>query len=243
MSVKNIIQCLVYTTLSNIAYVMADGLPLNPPAAPTPGPSWITVPVINSVPQSASGLPVVPAATNQIGNSFFEPVHTEDPEVQHLLVSHREDQIGNSFFESANYIVVPISQVGVSYEDRNNLSDIYVFYNHLFSNNIFTEARVYGAYNYNVVNPNFPSLQPSNQANQPGYGFVGILGYNIPLNSNVSLMPFIRLSYYNDFFAVYTNSSGDSINSNQYMAQGGARLSLKVNNVFAVYASYWIGFI
>ena len=55
-------------------------------------------------------------------------------------------------------------------------------------------------------------------------------------------MPFIRLSYYNNFSVVYASNNGDSINSETYMAQGGARLSMKINKVFATYVNYWAGY-
>ena len=184
--------------------------------------------------------------TTQIGNSYFESqvitptVNTPGTPQQNLLTS--EIQIGNSFFESSTKVVERISQIGLSYEDRINMSDIFVYYNQLLSNNLFYEIRAYAGYNYLVTNPNLPQLPISNQNNPPGYGFVGILGYVIPLNNNVTLMPFIRLSYYNNFAVVYSNSNGNSINSNQYIAQGGARLSLDINKIFAIYASYWAGY-
>ena len=214
---------------------MADGLPSNPPTPPSTS-SWISV--NGSGPASA---PVPAPKVTQMGDSFFVS-NPESSDIVTPLPINDSIQIGNSFFQSDFFKTTPVSQVGLSYEDRSNLSDLYVYLNHLFANNIFAEMRLYGAYNYQATNSNFASLPVSNQANPPGYGFVGILGYNVPLNSNVSLLPYIRLSYYHDFFAVYNNSDGNTLNTNQYMAQGGLRLSLKVNNVFAVYGSYWIGY-
>lgn len=152
-----------------------------------------------------------------------------------------EVQIGSSFFESTS-VVIPVRQVGFSYEDRPNMSDIYVFYNQLLANNVFYEVRSYLAYNYKAPNPILPSIPLSNNTNPPGYGFVGIVGYNIPLNENVTILPYIRLNYYYDFAAVYNNTNGDTINSNSYITQLGARLSLKVNNVFDIYANYFAGY-
>lgn len=245
-------KLILYSILYNVSMVYADGLPANPSVVPTTN-SWITVPNVDlpatvstgSSSASQSAIKSVTSVPNkqdvQIGNSFFPPV-TDSPKPIVAETNLGEVQIGNSFFESANAKVTPIHQIGISYEDRINLSDFFIYYNQLLSNNIFYELRAYAAYNYQASNPNLPFVPLSNQANPLGYGFVGILGYVIPLNSNITLMPFLRLSYYYNFFAVYTNTNGNSINSSQYLEQGGLRLNLKVNNVFAVYASYWAGY-
>lgn len=178
---------------------------------------------------------------DQFGDSFFHS--TPLPESSLLApVSLEEVQVGNSFFESANATTVSIRQIGATYEDRINMSDFYLYFNQLLENNVFYEIRLYMAYLYQTTNPGFPQVPASNQPNPPGYGSVGILGYVIFLNSNVSLMPFVRLGYYDNFYMVYSNSDGSYINSSQYVGQGGARLSLKVNNAFAIYTSYYAGY-
>ena len=118
---------------------MADGLPSNPPTPPSTS-SWISV--NGSGPASA---PVPAPKVTQMGDSFFVS-NPESSDIVTPLPINDSIQIGNSFFQSDFFKTTPVSQVGLSYEDRSNLSDLYVYLNHLFANNIFAEMRLYGAY-------------------------------------------------------------------------------------------------
>jgi hypothetical protein len=213
---------LFFISLAFGQQALADGLPGNPQVVNSNA-NWISVPSVE-VPQFSS--------LSESYALYMKPT-----------VPSGEIQIGNSFFESNIAQIRAISQVGIAFEERPNIADTYIFYNHLSSNNVFYEIRAYAGYNYQTnFHPAFNNLPISNQSLPLGYGFMGNLGYLIPLNSNVSLLPFIRLSYYNDFGIVYASTAGNSFGSNTYMAQLGARLSLKVNPVFAVYISYTGGY-
>lgn len=231
-----------YVLLSICAtYVFADGVEN---VAPPPSkvnwfnvvPSMVTSNVPSpSDPANSDAVPV------EVGDSYFRQVPLPESSAR-FPMQLEVVQIGSSFFESANVETASIRQVGIAYEDRVNLSDFYIYFNQLLENNIFYEVRAYMVYPYQTTNPGFPQIPSSNEPNPLGYGALGILGYVIFLNSNVTLMPFLRLAYFDNFYLVYSNSDGSSIDTSQYMGQIGARLSLKVNNAFAVYASYYAGY-
>lgn len=232
---------LLFSLVLSSEQILAMGLPSNPPTQPSSG-SWISVPITpaTTATTSPASLSLVNPQTKQVVNTSAITTAAAESAVKPQVSS--EIQIGSSFFESAGAPVVSIRQVGISFEERPNMVDAYIFFNQLLPNNIFYEVRGYTGYNYQTNNPFLPSLPISNQTLPMGYGFVGILGYVIPLNENLTLMPFMRLSYYNNFSVVYASTNGDSINSDTYMAQAGARLSMKVNKVFAMYVNYWAGY-
>ncbi|MFN7095478.1 MAG: hypothetical protein ACK4M7_08950, partial [Burkholderiales bacterium] len=157
-----------------------------------------------------------------------------------------ELQIGNSFFtevaESATTNKSTISQVGLAYEDRVNMSNGYVFFNQLLSNNLFYELRAYAGYNYITQNPLPQAADITKQTNPLNYGLVGIFGYNLSFTSRVSLLPYFRLNYLYNFVAAYSDSDGNAINSTTYTGHIGAKLSLKVNELLAVYINYFAGY-
>ncbi|MBP9743526.1 MAG: hypothetical protein KBD37_09215 [Burkholderiales bacterium] len=219
------------------AYVFADGVEnVAPPPSQV---NWFTVPSV--VTSTAVPLPSSKAVPTQVGDSYFR--QTVLPESSALIpVKLEEIQVGSSFFESANAETVSIRQVGIAYEDRVNLSDFYLYFNQLLDNNLFYEVRGYMAYPYQTTNSGFPQIPASNEPNPLGYGTMGMLGYVIFLNSNVSLMPFLRVTYFDNFYLAYSNSDGSSIDTSQYIGQIGARISVKVNNAFALYASYSGGY-
>lgn len=161
-------------------------------------------------------------------------------------VSAKPLEIGtSSFFESPAYESLEhrtLSTVGASYEDRANMSDAYVFFNQLLPNNIFYELRAYAAYNYITQNPAQPSIPVSDEANPMGFAGVAILGYNIDVSSRVSLLPFLWLSYMDNFVAVYRDTQGNAINSTAYNGYLGMKMSMKVTKQFAVYALYMAGY-
>jgi hypothetical protein len=160
-------------------------------------------------------------------------------------------QIGNSYFQkpqkkAADQKLHVITQVGAAMEEHQTLDVFYLFLNQMFPNHIYYELRAYGIYNYITQNPPAPPIVPepipvSSERHQIGYGGVGILGYNIPINPNVSFMPFIRLQDITNSVAVYKDTLGNEIDSDNYTAFLGGKLSLRVNKVFAIYAQYFAG--
>lgn len=134
------------------------------------------------------------------------------------------------------------NQVGIAYEGRSSYADGYAFFNQLLNNTVFYELRAYYIYNYISSSRVISGVTPSNQDNVDGTGVVGILGYNIPLNSNVTFMPFIRLQLLTNTVSAYEDSFGNKINSVNYSALLGGKLSMKVNDVFSIYAQFYGGY-
>lgn len=158
------------------------------------------------------------------------------------VVAPSEIEIGEAIFESKGDVIKKARQVGVAFEERPNLTAAYLFYNELLPNNLFYEVRVYAGYNYQTNNPFVPGV-PLVQTTVPfGYGALGLLGYVIPLNDDVTLMPLVRVSAYRNFLLAYNGGNGNSIDSNTYMIQPGATLSMKVTPKFAFTVGYWLGY-
>ena len=161
-------------------------------------------------------------------------------------------QIGNSYFQEPENTAPDkkpkkITQVGAAMEEHQTFDALYLFLNQILPNHIFYELRAYGVYNYITQNPPTRPIVPgvipvSSERHQLGYGGVGILGYNIAINPNVSFMPFIRLQDIINTFAAYRDTLGNEIHSDNYSAFLGAKLSLRVNNKFAIYTQYYAGY-
>ena len=157
-----------------------------------------------------------------------------------------ETDIGNSFFKNQTKNLdalnsKPINQVGPAFESRQNLSAAYVFINQLLTNQIFYELRAYGAYNY--VFKNAPSNIPNSNQNPPlGYGGALLLGYNFAISTNLSFLPFIRLQALKNMVEAYRDTFGNKVDSINYAALLGGKLSRRVTDNFAVYAQYSAGF-
>lgn len=142
-----------------------------------------------------------------------------------------------------------ITQLGLAVEQRAAYVDAYAFINQLFKDRLFYELRAYYVYDYMTVSPPTTTPQPdaSDENTVNGTGVVGILGYNFKINPKVTLMPFTRLQYLtNTFsninFAPYEDSFGNSVKSDNYTAYLGLKLSMDINEVFAIYAQYYAGY-
>jgi hypothetical protein len=178
--------------------------------------------------------------------------HNDVNSDQALPTQNSREQIGNSYFDT--HPVKPnrlppktISQVGLAADEHQTNVAAYVFINQLFTNNIFYELRAYTIYNYISRTPPAPPLVPevipvSSVQHPKGYGGIGILGYNIVINPNVSVMPFIRLQAMKNAIAAYQDSFGNEIDSADYTALLGTKVSMRVNQEFAIYTQYFAGY-
>ncbi len=134
------------------------------------------------------------------------------------------------------------SQVGATFEERANYVNGYLFFNHLLDNHIFYELRGYYIHNL-ITTAQSGSLPPtSNQQNLNGAGGVGILGYNIQINSAIILMPFTRLQYLTNTVAAYKDTLGNEIDSDSFTTYLGLKLAMKINDVFSIFAQYFAGY-
>lgn len=147
-----------------------------------------------------------------------------------------EDQIGNNFFKTKRQ---NIRQFGGAVEAADNRGIVYAFINELFSNQIFYELRLYGLDHYPTLLPPQPPLVPEAINNSEvesvlGYGWGGVLGFNVIVNPNVSFLPFIKLQGLRNASVAYRDREGNSISSDDYSESIGAKLSLRVTDVFAL---------
>ena len=186
---------------------------------------------------------VAETSSTQIGNSFFTAKSSPSEEVD--AGQNPDDQIGNSYFSKSQ--TKTISQVGPSVEAHQNYINFFVFVNQLCTNHLFYELRGYATYDYISQNPPAPPLVPtiipvSSERNLMGYGGVGILGYNININKHVSFLPFVRLQRLTNTFAAYSDSFGNAVSSVNYAAFLGGKLSMRVTQIFAIYAQYYAGY-
>ena len=190
-------------------------------------------------------------STAQIGDSYFNTIPKQSGKSK--LAKNSRAQIGNSYFQTkspkANDTLTPktLSQVGATVEEHQTNAIFYGFINQLFTNHLYYELRAYASYHYISQNPPAPPLVPkvipvSSEHNTIGYGGVGIFGYNIELTPDVSLLPYIRLQSLINTVAVYEDSFGNKINSVASAALLGSKLSLRVNEKFAIYMQYYAGY-
>lgn len=172
---------------------------------------------------------------------------------QHGAHQNTQTQIGNSYFSNSPkksikpQKVKPISQIGPAVELRQDYADFYLFLNQLYANHIFYELRAYAIYRYITAPPPPPDFSPriisaADERNLLGYGGIGIFGYNFELNPNVSFMPFIRLQALTNSAAAYKDSFGNEVDSINYTGLLGGKLSMRVTDIFALYAQYFAGY-
>ncbi len=158
-----------------------------------------------------------------------------------------ENQIGTSFFQLTTTKTTPIREIGIANEQHQDFAVIYLVLNKLFTNRIFCELRAYSVYRYRTATPPQPpvvttAIPSSSERNLFGYGGIAIIGYNIDLNDKVSLMPFTRLQALTNTALAYKDTFGNEIQSANYTAYLGGKLSMQVTPVFATYVSYFAGY-
>jgi hypothetical protein len=161
-----------------------------------------------------------------------------------------QSQYGGSFFADApkhQLESITITQTGIAIEQHQTFSNFFAFFNQLLKSRIFYEGRVVGLVNYITQPPPAPPLVShpipvSSEYNTAGYGGVGILGYNIELNQNVSLLPFVRGQLLRNATGSYSDSHGNKISSVVYAFLPGLKLSMRVNDVFAIATSAYGGY-
>ena len=192
-----------------------------------------------------SGIALADQSTKQTNNS---DVNTN----QVLPTENSRVQIGNSYFQE--HPIIPnkllqktISQVGIAADEHQTNLAVFAFINQLFPNNIYYELRAYAIYNYISRLPPAPPLVPevipvSSAQHPKGYGGIGIVGYNIVINPNVSVMPFIRLQALTNAVYAYQDSFGNEIDSVSYTALFGGKVSMRVSQEFALYTQYFAGY-
>ncbi len=156
-------------------------------------------------------------------------------------------QIGNNYFGTQHTIARNITQCGAAIEERQHYADVYVFLNQLLRNHVYYELRAYSIYDYISQIPPEPPLAPqkipiSSERNQLGYGGVGILGYNVYINPNVSFRPFVRFQRLTNTYAHYADSLGNELNSVNYGAFLGGQFSMRVNDNFAIHTQLYGGY-
>ena len=158
-----------------------------------------------------------------------------------------DTNIGNSFFKGNSSKTVSISQLGVAYEGHQSYSHFYAFFNKLCANQIYYELRAYFTYHYISQNPPSITIVPNtlfitDEKNPLGTGGSGILGYQFFINSKVSFMPFIRVQDLSNTMVAYEDKKGNALNSVNYTGYLGAKLSMAVNDNFAIYSQFYGGY-
>ena len=154
------------------------------------------------------------------------------------LAANRNEQIGNSYFKSL--ITKPINQLGAAIESRENSTPFYLFFNQLTVGHVFYELRAYGVIN-KITSP-IPLPIATTQQSSFGYGGAALLGYNINITPNVSFLPHIRGQILRDAFASYSDSLGNQMGSMDYSGSAGAKISVRITDVFALYVLGSVGY-
>lgn len=185
--------------------------------------------------------------TTHIDTSYFNTKKPPPPAKKTENNPNSEDQIGSSYFQLRTSKTVPVRQIGIANEQHEDFAVIYLVLNKLFSNRIFCELRAYSIYRYRTATAPQPPIVPiaissSNERNLFGYGGLAIIGYNIDLNDKVSLMPFTRLEALTNTALAYKDTFGNEIQSANYTAYLGSKLSMEVTHDFAMYVSYFAGY-
>lgn len=137
------------------------------------------------------------------------------------------------------------SQLGISFEERTNYLNSFLFINQMINNKFFWELRGYYIYNYIVTAPPakaIPLPSVKNEQNLSGSGGAGILGYNISLTSQVALLPFLRFQHLTNTILAYKDSLGNKLLSKSTTYYLGAKLTMEVNNLFSIYTQYYGGY-
>lgn len=185
-----------------------------------------------------------PQTNTTINNNTNAPTaadHTvKSPSNQDL---HR---IGSSYFKKLSTVDDShsgIRQLGAAYEQNTGgASWFYPFFDYLASNNLYYEIRAYFVYNYISHASALQDVPISSQNNVIGEGVRGFLGYLIPITPKFTVLPFLGLWYIHNAFFTYSDNLGNSISSNSYIPTLGAKLSLELNELLALYFTYSIGY-
>jgi len=135
-----------------------------------------------------------------------------------------------------------ITSAGIGVQETPNNAQGYLFFSQTLANQIYYEARVWGAYNYMTQNPIFNSVPVSNIQNPMGTGFSGFLGYNFHVNELVDMTPYFRMNYFKNFQLVYEDSNGNYINSTTLAGFLGLKISFKELKYFTPYFNFWMGY-
>ncbi len=137
---------------------------------------------------------------------------------------------------------VTVSAAGVAVQEMQNATQAYAFFTQTLANQIYYEARVWGAYNYMSQNPIFTSVQPSNMQNPPGYGVSGFIGYNFHTTDLLDITPYYRMNYFKDMAVVYEDTNGNYLHSVALAGFLGVKLTFKESKYFNPYVNFWAGF-
>lgn len=202
---------------------------------------FILILILYTVPKALFSEQLTEQIDNRHSSSF---AYKSKPSVLYQGSQSLDNQIGNSYFAEESKTV---SQLGIATEEHQQFANLFIFLNQYFKNHIFYELRLYGIYHYLTQNPPELSLVSkeilvSDERHPLGYGYAGILAYNFDINSNVSFMPFIRGQGIKNTGIAYKDIYGNQINSTNFIALGGGKLSMRVNTVFAVYAQMYFGY-
>ena len=155
--------------------------------------------------------------------------------------NNSDEQIGNSYFKSL--LSKPINQLGGAIEAHQSNTVLYLFFNQLTTKHIFYEFRAYGIDDKPTTAPQAPMSLPTTKGrNVLGYGAAAILGYNINVNSNLSLLPYIRAQALTNTFTSYADGLNNSLGSADYGGSIGAKLSQRITEVFAIYTLGYFGY-
>lgn len=159
-----------------------------------------------------------------------------------LFAAHSAEEIGNSYFSN---ISKTVTQLGIAFENHQNLANGYFFLNQTLKNHLYYELRAYTLFPYRAQIALLPAgdILPFSRTNPAlGYGGVGILGYNVSINPNVTLMPFLRIQAFRNALLAYKDLSGNIIDSDNQVIFAGSKLSMRVNELFATYLQYYFGY-
>ncbi len=136
-----------------------------------------------------------------------------------------------------------VTSAGIGVQETPNNTQGYLFFSQTLANQIYYEARVWGAYNYMTQNPLFDSVPVSSIQNPLGSGFSGFLGYNFHVNEYIDMTPYARLNYFHNFQLVYEDKNGNYINSTTLGGYLGLKVSfLQMKKYFTPYLNFWMGF-
>lgn len=133
-----------------------------------------------------------------------------------------------------------ISSTGAAFEFTPSGTNFYGFFGQTLGNGFYYELRGYTKYNYQTSQP-IATVPVSSQTDPMGYGVAVKLGYDFQPTPLIDIIPYLRLQNYYNMGTVYTDNTGNAINSVTYAILPGMKIAYKVTPQFNPYIDLYGG--